>query len=413
MFLNILKKIARNIPFSGITYLFLNRFLNRKFFYSSIFNKDETITKFSVDNHHIFFGYYDITPFNKDNTKLLAVKTKNETNTLAEIGYFYLNQPDKFISLGSTKSWCWQQAARLRWFDENSKSLISYNSIKDGKYINVIKNIETKKIERLISFPLYDISSDKSIGLSLNFSRLQRLRPGYGYSNIDDFTINDACPDNDGIYLVNLNFNKASLTISYSNLLKEFPLNKQFNNTQHYFNHLSFNPSGDKFLFFHLMQHDSGRTNRLFVFNIKTKKTLLLEDNLIVSHYTWRDDKNILITAFDTITKKTSYIVYNTEKNSKEFMSNPLLNRDGHPSFTLNKKYIVSDTYPDINNNQELFYYDILNDKYHTIGSFYKRYKYQGENRCDLHPRLSNDSNYISFDSTHSGLRSQYIIKFN
>ena len=89
MFLNILKKIARNIPFSGITYLFLNRFLNRKFFYSSIFNKDETITKFSVDNHHIFFGYYDITPFNKDNTKLLAVKTKNETNTLAEIGYFY------------------------------------------------------------------------------------------------------------------------------------------------------------------------------------------------------------------------------------------------------------------------------------------------------------------------------------
>ena len=123
MILNIIKKIARNIPYSEIIYLNLNRLFNGKIFsYSSINKKNTQITEFSVKHCHIFFGYYDITPFNKYNIKLLSVKTQNETNTLAEIGYFNLNQPDKFISLGSTKSWCWQQGARLRWFDENNKN---------------------------------------------------------------------------------------------------------------------------------------------------------------------------------------------------------------------------------------------------------------------------------------------------
>ena len=147
MFLNIFKKIARNIPFSGITFLFLNRFINGKIFsYSSVFKKDITITKFSVKNHHVFFGYYDITPFNKNNTKLLAIKTKKATKTLAEIGYFCLSQPNKFISLGSTKSWCWQQGARLRWFDEDSKNLISYNNIKDENTSMSLKILKRMKL---------------------------------------------------------------------------------------------------------------------------------------------------------------------------------------------------------------------------------------------------------------------------
>ena len=413
MNIKFLKKIVSKIPYSKIIFLNLNRLLNGKLLtYSSINKKSISITKFSVKNHHIFFGYYDITPFNKNNSKLLAIKTKSDLKVPVEIGFFYLNNPNKFLSLGITKSWNWQQGARLRWFDENNKKLISYNDFINGKYVNIIKNIENKEIEKLIPFPLYDISANRKIGLSLNFSRLQRLRPGYGYSNIEDFTLANKCPDNDGIHLVNINTNKSKLIISYSNLIKEFPLNHKYNNTYHYFNHLSFNPSGNKFLFFHLMQHDNVRANRLFVFNMKTMKVLLIEDKLTVSHYTWRDDNNILITAVDKNNNKTYYIIFDVEKMSKRILSNRFLNKDGHPSFSKDKKFIISDTYPDINNNQNLFYYDIENNKYIKLGSFYRRYKYKGETRCDLHPRISNDSKYISFDSTHSGLRSQYVLKF-
>lgn len=412
MILNIIKKIARKVPYSRIIYLNLNRLFNGKIFtYSSINKKIILITKFSVKHHHIFFGYYDINPFNIDNTKILAIKSRSDTKKRAEIGFFSLNNPDEFFSISSTNSWCWQQGARLRWFDENNKKLISYNDFRDGKFINVIKNIENEDYERIISAPLYDISSDRKTGLSLNFSRLQRLRPGYGYSNIEDFTLENKCPDNDGIYQVNINTNKSKLIISYSNLIKEFPLIQKYKNTHHYFNHLSFNPSGNKFLFFHLMQHENGRNNRLFVFDLNSKKISLLEDDLTVSHYTWRDDNNILITAVDKKVNKTHYIIYSTEKNRKKVLNNKYLNKDGHPTF-LNDESIISDTYPDINNNQNLFYYNIEKDRYIKLGSFYRRYKYNGEKRCDLHPRISNDSKYISIDSTHLGLRSQFVLKF-
>ena len=406
------KKIVSKIPYSKIIYLNLKRLLNGKLFtYSYLHKKSISITKFSVKHHHIFFGYYDINPFDKNKSKLLAIKTRSDLKAPAEIGFFYLNNPNKFLSLGTTKSWCWQQGARLRWYYQNNKKLISYNDFINGKYVNIIKNIENKVIEKLIPFPLYDISADRKTGLSLNFSRLQRLRPGYGYSNIEDFSLVNKCPDNDGIYLVNINTNKSKLIISYSNLIKEFPLIQKYKNTHHYFNHLSFNPSGNKFLFFHLMQHENGRNNRLFVFDVNSKKISLLEDDLTVSHYTWRDDNNILITAVDKKVNKTYYIIYSTEKNKKKVLNHKYLNKDGHPTF-LNDKSIISDTYPDVNNNQDLFYYNIDKDRYIKLGSFYRRYKYNGETRCDLHPRISNDSKYISIDSTHSGLRSQFVLKF-
>ena len=43
-----------------------------------------------------------------------------------------------------------------------------------------------------------------------------------------------------------------------------------------------------KFLF-HLMQHDNGRDNRFFIYDLSSKKIKLLADNLTTSHYTWVD----------------------------------------------------------------------------------------------------------------------------
>ena len=40
------------------------------------------------------------------------------------------------------------------------------------------------------------------------FSRLARCRPGYGYINFHDITIDKNEPDNDGVFLCNLNTNE-------------------------------------------------------------------------------------------------------------------------------------------------------------------------------------------------------------
>lgn len=64
---------------------------------------------------------------------------------------------------------------------------ILYNDFRNGKYCSVILNI-TDKTERIIQMPVYAMSQDKKTALSLDFSRLHRLRPGYGYSNIPETT---------------------------------------------------------------------------------------------------------------------------------------------------------------------------------------------------------------------------------
>jgi hypothetical protein len=43
---------------------------------------------------------------------------------------------------------------------------------------------------------MYDISKDKTYILSLDFSRLETLRSGYGYNNIKDATIGQNIPQN-------------------------------------------------------------------------------------------------------------------------------------------------------------------------------------------------------------------------
>jgi len=63
---------------------------------------------------HYFFGYYDKSPLNKDNTKLLACKsifidrmpTKDD---ILEIGYFEWQKSNKFIKVTETKAWNWQK----------------------------------------------------------------------------------------------------------------------------------------------------------------------------------------------------------------------------------------------------------------------------------------------------------------
>ena len=68
------------------------------------------IKRYSQKNAHIFFGYYDITPFSNNNRYLLAQKigiknriTKNFDKLY--VGYFDIENNQDFIEVGSTNTW--------------------------------------------------------------------------------------------------------------------------------------------------------------------------------------------------------------------------------------------------------------------------------------------------------------------
>ena len=374
-----------------------------------------TELEFTRPNHSVFFGYYDISPFSHNDKILLACSSSKLKGTIKaedylDVGYFNLDDPKTFISIGSTSTWCWQQGARLRWLPGSNNNIV-YNKVIDDGYGCVVQNLATREIVKEIPYPVYDITCDAKYGLGLNFSRLQRLRPGYGYNTFKDSTISQNHPIDDGIFHINLDNNTSELIVSLDDLSRfEIP-DVHLWTGEHYINHISINPSGNRFMFFHLVANMGKRRSRLITCDLDGKNMFALENDLIVSHYTWKDDHVLLVTVVTS--SGLRYIEYTDQTLKKEIIGDGRLSVDGHPTY-LNKDegVIVTDTYPDPYNDQKLLRYDTSSDKLEVLGRYNNSKGYSGEFRCDLHPRISKTKSLICFDSLHGRYkRSMYVKK--
>src|SRR5699024_5261318 len=98
----------------------------------------------------------------------------------AEIVLFDTENNNSYKILGETHTWNVQQGCMLQWLGPNFNEKILYNDFRDGQYCSVILNVNTNE-ERILSMPVYSVAQDGEFALTLDFSRLHRLRPGYGY----------------------------------------------------------------------------------------------------------------------------------------------------------------------------------------------------------------------------------------
>ena len=378
---------------------------------NSIFQLNEEWEKkeYYVEGKHTFFGYYDIAQMNIEEDKILAHVVKHNavtSNDRAIVGYFSITEK-KFVQITTTRAWCWQQGARLRWHPLNSNRII-LNDVEDEHYIARVVCLDTKETERVIPMALYDIDNNFTYGLSLNFSRLQRLRPGYGYDTLNDETETENAPSKDGIFYLDLRSNQIKLLISLKDLANDVDSEMKY---QHYINHISIAPDGKSFIFFHIWNVPEFRNwkTRLCVYNLKTGKNRILEEKDKVSHYDWKGNEELLVTCY-TEKKEQYYAIYNTITGEKKNLTNVCLNKDGHPSFYANETKFISDTYPLEHNLQTLFEYDINTNVQKEIVEAYSSPLLYGEQRCDMHPRLALSEKYITFDSTYSDNRRKIIL---
>jgi hypothetical protein len=414
-----LKKIVGESNFEKISFIkkYLTIFSNRAFRWSSSnFKKKKNISnkiqKYYANQGQTFFGYYDITPFSKNNDMILAMvgPHKNRPPMKGEellVGYFHRDKSKLFQHVDKTVTWCWQMGCRLQWFPKDENNLIVYNKIIGKVYGTVIQDIKTKKILKKFNRPFYQIDQKGKHALSLNFSRLQRLRPGYGYSNIPDFSEGKESPDDDGVWLIDLYSGKDQLLLTLKQLSEINPL-RTMEGAEHYVNHLAFNPSGNRFLFFHLWINNNRRYNRLITCDLNGKNKCILTSTGLVSHYTWKSDTELLVTLYKR-NIGTRYYLFRDFSGMHTKIGDGLLFEDGHPSYSPDKSLILTDTYPDKYGEQRLLLYT-LDQRLFEIERFYSPIRYRGEMRCDLHPRWDRTGQNICVDSSQEGSRSIYVI---
>jgi hypothetical protein len=382
---------------------------------ASSFHPSCSTWKFFDRRNHVFFGYYDVSPFSHDEKLLLAMHVPHKNIPLRSpleiaVGYYDLTEKNSLcVEIGKTSTWCWQQGCRLQWFPETSDSEILYNRIVDGKYGCVIQDIRSKKIIRSLQRPIYTVSRDGRWGLSLNFSRLHRLRPGYGYTHFPDETEGQRAPGDDGIWRIDMNSGGEEFLFSIEEITAFDPL-ESMNGAEHYFNHILFNPAGTRFMFFHIWLKDGKRFVRLITCNPDGNERYALVNEGHVSHYTWKSNNELLAYSTHKDTG-TNYHLYRDETGEREIVGEGVLTGDGHPSYSPDASLLLTDTYHDKYREQHVLIYRLENEELVSLGSFYGPPEFRGEVRCDLHPRWSPSGKYICIDTPYKGKRAMFLIE--
>lgn len=403
-----------------------NRFellLERKLYFKSPFlyhlikyGRFQSIyTQLTTSPGHHFFGYYEKTPWNASGQFVLTHEAAfNDRPPTAEdrvkIGYIDTSQPEIFNQLAESNAWNWQQGSMLQWDPKAPNDRVYYNDRRNGAYVAVRHSIKNGE-DRCFGYPIYAISPDGDSAFSLNFSRLQTWRPGYGYAGVPDPVAAIGQPDNDGIFRVDLNTDESTLIISLDQLANTNIL-PGMRDTTHWVNHIQVSPSGTRIAFFHIWQDTEDEWKvRFYSCRPDGSELRCLLDTGDVSHYDWQDESQILVWAKTPEGPGTHFLLCNVESGLIQVFGEKNLMEDGHCSYSPDREWILNDTYPDRHDMRTLMLVRRSNAEVVELGRFYSpKKKWWGEIRCDLHPRWNHDGTQVCIDSVHTGSRQMFLI---
>lgn len=405
-----------------------------------------------------FFGYYDKSPICINDNKHLSLRVNFDDRVprwgdKADIGFFELNENDQtFQQICDTNIFNWQQANMLQWIGDKH-SEIAFNNLENNKYSSVIFNLSSGK-KTIFDIALYDVSNDSSYALCVDHERHHWVRRGYSYDGISNPYKKGNLIKDDGIYKLVFSNKSISKIIDISDLLNIKPI-KSMNQASHFVEHIMISPNSKKFAFLHRWKLLSGDIySRLYTCNHDGSNLYLLNDSGRMSHYCWIGNNQIFgwggisnsfsrikksgliahpilkplkliyksliksnpqdgLSAFSTLITGDSYIKFDDLSANQNKIPINKLNKDGHPSWNPNNKNLVlTDTYPDKNNEALLVLFNLENDEVTVIDSL--KSLPDADNtpyRCDLHPKWSFSGQYISIDTMDSGERGIYVYK--
>lgn len=400
---SILSATPRLKGFIKKVYVTVNYVIHKKGYKNLVLIQNKTINLIEplTLGDETFFGYYDKSPENKDgivifNETTVNTKRKPTTNKPLCICALDINTND-VKPVGLSFSYTWQQGCRAQWV---SKKRLVYNFFEDGKYKCGLFDITESNLVEIYDYPVQD-SYFEDYYLSINYARIMNLRPDYGYRNLPLLSDTDMRElNNDGIWMVDFASGTGTLIVSLKDIFN-FEPQLTFKNALHKVNHVMISPDGKGFMFIHRWYAGLRRYDRLMFYDFKSLKVLASED--MVSHMCWIDSNTIF--GYLRHDGKDGFYFINI-KTGNYTSCNKLTNLgngDGHPSSWGN--WIVVDTYPDKSRMQHLYLYNKVTEHIVPVVEVFQGIKYQGESRCDLHPRFSPDGKKVYFDTVYDGKR--------
>ena len=358
-----------------------------------------------------FFGFHDKCPWSSDGTMLLAHRyhfdfRRPGPQDSVEVGFFRSPHFLEFVPVGSTSAWNWHQGAMLQWVGNSSRIL--YNDCSGGEHVARIVDCEGR-LQSTLPRPIGAVSPDGLMTLGYSFARLRASPYGYGYANGEDPDEEASCPSRSGIEAIDIPSGKRRTVITLAEIAA-VESEPSMRGAFHYATHCQFSPSGSRFLVFHCWLYGGHRIGlRMLTCSTDGRDVHVFRTSGMVSHTAWRDDEWILAFA-RTHSRGDAYYLCRDQSDELLPLGENELISDGHPSFSPDGGWVLTDTYPDRYRRRRLVLFDVTSRRAHTLASLYSprqfsRRRFAGMLRCDLHPRWDREGKAVCFDSTHTGRR--------
>ena len=364
-----------------------------------------------------FFGYYDKSPWDATGRYMLCIKAKDtwsepDPEGGADIILIDTFDGNSFCKLASTHTWNVQQGCMVQWLGPDFISKILYNELRNGKYCSMVLDVISRK-ERVLPMPVYTVSADGKTALTLDFSRLHNLRPGYGYTALPETTKGVALPNETCIWKMDVESGELTELLKYTDFAKFQPRPEmQEEGCVHKVNHLMLSPNGKRFMVLYRWFCGQRKYTRLITCNVDGTDMYVLSDDDMASHCYWKDDEHII--AFENKHGEGTGYYLMKDKTQDYTHLWPKLNGDGHPSYCpTDNNLVVFDTYPDRARIQEVKIArdtDIEGKDIKVLAKVFAPFKYDNDTRCDLHPRWSRDGRKVCFDACFEGHRGLYVV---
>ncbi len=306
----------------------------------------------------------------------------------------------------------------MHWNPLKPDSEILYNDRIDKEIVSVFLDINSGK-KRMLPRPVNGISHNGKYALSLTYGRLGRMRNVVSYANVVDPYKNEAHPDKDGVFVMDLQTGEYKLVVSIKQvyeMMKE--AHPELEHKHIWFNHTVFNKSDTRFFLLARTRDDKSGSLETGMFTVGIDGSDLREVipyGSSVSHFDWRNDKEIIATFnLDSDGRRHYHLVDGV--NEYKRLGNGSLDFDGHCTFSPDQKWIATDRKVKSTLEQSIILHNFDSDKTKTLATFsMKERKFiTGELRCDFHPRWNRDGTAICFDAldAESGTRQMHLVEF-
>ena len=364
-----------------------------------------------------WFAYYDKLQFSPDNRFVLGNQVGFEHRSpkpddVIQVGMVDLQEGDRWIELGESRAWNWQQGCMLQWVP-GTESTVLWNDRAGDRFVCHLLDVKTGA-KRTLPHPVYAVSPDGKWGISPDFRRLNDTRPGYGYAGIPDPNAGVLAPADAGLWKIDLETGRQELLITFAQAAA-IPHEGGFSpNAKHWFNHLLVSPDGRRFIFLHRWKGDGDRSfhTRLFTANADGSDLYILDPLGKTSHFVWRDPGHVCAWAYHPSHGERFY-VFKDKTREVEVVGKDRMPVNGHNTYVpgTNNEWILNDSYPNRQRMQIPYLYHVPSDRRIDLGEFHSPAFYTGEWRCDTHPRTSRDGQWVCIDSPHQGGRQMHLIR--